>query len=100
METCKNADLRLATLQKALANRDNNALKALIEREAGQPRNAAQEARFAAIRKDFGGNGDGAGKSGAQVAAAVPDKLGEALGRLAKGRSDATEVSWIRRNRP
>ena len=95
METCKNADLRLATLQKALANRDNSALKALIEREAGQPRNAAQEARFATIQKDFGGNGDGAGKSGAQVAAAVPDKLGEALGRLVKGRSDATEVSWI-----
>ena len=90
METCKNADLRLATLQKALANRDDTALKALIEREAAQTRNAAQEARFAAIRKDFGGNGEGA-----QVAATAPDKLGEALGRLAKGRSDAAEVSWI-----
>jgi tetratricopeptide (TPR) repeat protein len=95
METCKNADLRLATLQKALANRDTNALKALIEREAVQPRNAVQEARFAAIQKDFGGNGDGAGKGGVQAAAAAPDKLGEALGRLVKGRSDATEVSWI-----
>src|SRR5690242_5932803 len=56
METCKNADLRLATLQKALANRDNNPLKALIEREAAQPHNAAQEARLATIRKDFGGS--------------------------------------------
>jgi tetratricopeptide (TPR) repeat protein len=95
METCRNADLRLATLQKALANRDNDALKALIEREAGQSRNAVQEARFAAIQRDFGGNGDGAGKGGVQVAATAPDKLGEALGRLGKGRSDVAEVSWI-----
>ena len=97
METCKNADLRLATLQKALANRDDTALKALIEREASQSRNAAQEARLAAIRKDFGGNGDGAGKGGAQVAAAAPDRLGEALGRLVKGKSDPEEIAWIER---
>jgi tetratricopeptide (TPR) repeat protein len=93
MATCKSADLRLATLQKALANRDTAALKILIEREAGQTRTAEQDALFAAIQKDFGGNG----KENAQLAAtaAAPDRLGEALGRLAKGRSDTAELSWI-----
>ena len=94
METCKNADLRLATLQKALANRDNDALKALIEREAGP---APQRRSGSPLRRDPEGfrRQRQDRKGGAQIAAAAPDKLGEALGRLAKGRSDATEVSWI-----
>jgi cellulose synthase operon protein C len=95
MTTCKSADLRLATLQKALANRDNAELKALIEAEAGRSRTVEEEGRFASIQKDFGGNGNATGKGAAQTATAAPDKLGEALGRLVKGRADATEVSWI-----
>lgn len=94
MATCATADLRLSTLQKALANRDTAALKALIEREAEVPKSAEQQARFAAIQKDFGGGG--ADAAGVRPAAA-PDRLGEALGRLAKGRSDAAELDWIGR---
>ncbi|EWY39280.1 hypothetical protein N825_07325 [Skermanella stibiiresistens SB22] len=101
LETCPTADLRLSTLQKALANRDTPALKALIEREQGLPKTAAEQNRFAGIVKDFGGDGDGGkgdGKSdGKRQVASAPDKMGEALGRLVKGRSDAAEVAWIER---
>ena len=90
------ADLRLSTLQKALANRDTAALKALIEQEAELPKSAEQQVRFAAIRKDFGGAGNEGG-AGARTAAVAQDKLGEALGRLAKGRSDSVELDWIGR---
>lgn len=96
MATCPTADLRLSTLQKALANRDTAALKALIEQEAELPKSAEQQVRFAAIRKDFGGAGNEGG-AGARTAAVAQDKLGEALGRLAKGRSDSVELDWIGR---
>ena len=93
METCSNADLRLATLQKALANRDTAPLKALIQREADQPRNAEQQTRFAGIQKNFGTDTP----PQQQAAAAAADKMGEALGRLVKGKSDPEEIAWIER---
>lgn len=49
------ADLRLSTLQKALANRDDGSLEALFAMEESQSRSPDQEERFAQISRDFRG---------------------------------------------
>jgi tetratricopeptide (TPR) repeat protein len=92
---CPDADLRLATLQKALANRDDKLIKPLLDSEAARARTPAQEERFAVIKKDWQGNGKGG--AAAQIATAEPDPLGEALSRLAKRKSSPDEIEWIER---
>ncbi|HEX6142544.1 MAG TPA: hypothetical protein VFZ01_07495 [Geminicoccaceae bacterium] len=78
-------DQRLSTLQKGLANRDDRRLQELIALEADQPRDAAQEARFAEIRRDFAGGGPPNERS----------RLGLALAKVSAGDVDADELAPI-----
>lgn len=81
-------DLRLSTLQKGLANRDQARLQQLFALEAEQTRDATHEARFQEIRRDFAGGGGGG----------APDersRLGLALARLSSGEVAPDEVTRI-----
>ena len=82
------AELRLSTLQKALANRDDRRLTALLELERARSRPTAGQARFAQIESDFKGGGGG-GPPGPR------SRLGTALPRVSSGQADAQEIALI-----
>ena len=83
-------DLRLSTLQKGLANRDDARLRQLLELEADQARNGTQEARFEQIRRDFAGGGGGGPPS-------ERSRLGLALAQVSAGEVDPEELARIER---
>jgi hypothetical protein len=89
LDESDDADLRLSTLQKALANRSSERLQALIGLEEARPKNATQLARFEQIKKDFKGGAGGGAPS-------EQSRLGMALARVSAGKVDETDLAWIR----
>lgn len=87
IEEADDAGLRLSTLQKALANRDDRRLAGLLELERTRSRGADAQARLAQIESDI--KGGGAGPAGPRA------RLGTALPRVSSGQADAQEVAQI-----
>jgi cellulose synthase operon protein C len=87
IEESDDAGLRLATLQKALANRDDRRLAALLERERTRSKGADEQALLAQIESDF--KGGGGGPPGPR------SRLGTALPRVSSGEADAQEIAAI-----
>ncbi len=90
MDECEDVGLRLSTLQKALANRNNPRLARLVEDETTRPKSTDEVARFEKIKKDFEGKGG-------TYTPTEEEKLGVLIGRLAAGQVPASEVPGIGR---
>jgi cellulose synthase operon protein C len=88
LEDSADAGLRLSTLQKAMANRDDRRLAALFELERGRPRDAAEDARLAQIEADLKGGGGGEPPG-------PRSRLGMALPRVSSGQVGTQELADI-----
>ncbi len=88
MEECEDAGLRLSTLQKALANRDDDRLATLFDEEAARPKGFEDTARFEEIVGDFKGGGGTYTPTAEEV-------LGTRIGRLVAGDLSPNEVSDV-----
>ncbi|HZH26711.1 MAG TPA: hypothetical protein VEY95_05960 [Azospirillaceae bacterium] len=84
MDGC-DADLRLSTLQKALANRDDRRIAPLFAKEEARTRTEAQSVRFAQIVRDWKGDGRAEETPESRERA----KYGEALRGLARATPEA-----------
>ena len=91
MEECEDAGLRLSTLQKALANRDDDRLAALFDAEAERPKGFEETARFDEIRLDFEGRGETAYTPTAE------EVLGTRIGQLVAGELSPNEIDDVGR---
>jgi tetratricopeptide (TPR) repeat protein len=87
IEESDDAGLRLSTLQKALANRDDRRLAALLELERTRSRGADEQARLAQIESNIKGGGGGP--------AGPRSRLGTALPRVSSGQADVQELAQI-----
>lgn len=81
------ADLRLSTLQKALANRNDRELNALVALESDAARDGGEEARFDQIKRDIAGGGGGTPSES--------DRLGQRLAAVSDGAPSADELAAI-----
>jgi cellulose synthase operon protein C len=88
---CSDGDLRLSTLQKALAHRDDRRLNTLFSLESNRPKTPEQMSKLAKIEQDFQGI--------PWTRPVVPevDRLNMALGDLAAGKADKAKIDWIER---
>lgn len=91
MAECEDAGLRLSTLQKALASRDEERLATLFDEEAERPKGFEETARFEEILLDFKGRGATAYTPTAE------EVLGTQLGRLVAGDLLPAEISDVGR---
>lgn len=90
MNECEDAGVRLSTLQKALANRDDDRLATLFDEEAARPKGFEDTARFEEIIGDFKGGGGTYTPTAEEV-------LGTRIGRLVAGDLSPNEVADIAR---
>jgi tetratricopeptide (TPR) repeat protein len=88
---CSDGDLRLSTLQKALAHRDDRRLNTLFSLESNRPKTSEQVTRLAKIEQDF------RGIPWTKPVVPETDRLNMALGALAAGKADQAKIDWIAR---
>lgn len=88
LNTCDDVDLRLSTLQKALANRDDDRIASLFAIEEPRPRDGEAVERWAQIQRDWKGEGGGRPPT-------ASDRLGQALAALETDAPDPAVVADI-----
>ncbi len=89
MDECEDAGLRLSTLQKALANRDDDRLATLFDEEAARPKGFEDTTRFEEIVGDFKGSGS------STYTPTAEEVLGTQIGRLVAGDLSPNEVADV-----
>lgn len=89
IEGCRSADLRLSSLQKAMASLKREPVARLIAMEEGKYRTAASQARFTSIKSDWQGDPGSAGRN------AAASRFGKALRAAGSGSIEPDELNWL-----
>ncbi|MFP4362010.1 MAG: hypothetical protein ACLFTG_15240 [Alphaproteobacteria bacterium] len=87
LDECDETDLRLATLEKAIAREDRERFEALLEVEEERSHDAAELERLARIRQD--------GLGGAPSGPVRLSRLDRTLEAVGAGRAEAEDLAWL-----
>ena len=86
LDECEETDLRLATLEKAIARQDPGRLKGLVAIEQQRDHDDAERERLARIRADGLGGGTGP---------VALSRLDRTLAAVGTGRASPDDVAWL-----